>query len=77
MRKTAQYHCLTTHRHTQTHTQCRKYVVHHCQSLKNFCINYGHRAQYLSAIQVAPEHVNEILTMGTERVKSEDPDLRR
>ena len=37
----------------------------------------GHRAQCLSPIQVAPGHVNEILTMGTERVKPENPDLKR
>ena len=37
----------------------------------------NHRARYLSPIQVAPGHVNEILTMSTERVKSENPDLKK
>ena len=58
-----------------------KYVVHdtltHRQSLRNFCINYSHRAECLFPIQVTPGHVNEILTMDTERIKSENPDLKR
>ena len=64
------------------HTQCGKYIVHdtltHCQSLKNFykLINYDHHAHCLSLIQVAPGHVSEILTMGTERIKSENPKLK-
>ena len=48
------------------------------QSLRNFCniINY-HRAQCLSPTQVAPGHVNEILTVDTEKVKPENPELKR
>ena len=48
----------------------------HRQSLKSYYIKYDHRAQCLSPIQVAPGHVNEILTMGTERVKPENPELK-
>ena len=50
-------------------------LTHH-QSLRNYYIKYDHRAQCHPPIQVAPGHVNEILTMGTERVKSENPDLK-
>ena len=39
--------------------------------------NYGHRAQSLSPTQVAPEHVIEILTINTEGVKPENPELKK
>ena len=39
--------------------------------------NYGHRVQYLSPTQVAPGHVSEILTMNTEGVKPENPELKK
>ena len=39
--------------------------------------NYGHHAQCLSPTQVAPGHVSEILTMNTEGVKPENPELRK
>ena len=38
---------------------------------------YGHRAQCLSPTQVAPGHVSEILTMNTEGVKPENPELKK
>ena len=37
----------------------------------------GHRAQCLSPTQVAPGHVSEILTMNTEGVKPENPELKK
>ena len=40
-------------------------------------MNYGHHAHCLSLIQVASEHVNEILAMNTEGVKSENPELKK
>ena len=36
-----------------------------------------HRAQCLSPTQVAPGHVSEILTMNTEWVKPENPELKK
>ena len=51
-------------------------ILAHRQSLRNFCNNYDHHAQCLSPIQVAPRHVNKILTMGMEKVKSENSDLK-
>ena len=64
-----------------THTQYGKYVVHdtltHRRSLRNYYISNDHRVQCLFPIQVAPGHVNGALTMGTESVKSENPDLKR
>ena len=62
--------------HTYTHTQCGKYVVHDTLTHRQWLRNY-YRAQCLSLIQVAPGHVNEVLTIGTERVKPENPDLKR
>ena len=66
-----------------THTQRGKYVVHdtltHRQSLK-YCyklINYCHRIHCVSLTQVTPGHVSEILAMNTERIKSENPELKR
>ena len=49
-----------------------------CQSLRIFykTTNCGHRAQCLSPTQVAPGHVSEILTMNTEGVKPENPELK-
>ena len=75
--ETTQFHILTTH-------TCGKYVVHdtltHTVSRREIfykIANYGHRAQYLSSTQVAPGHVSEILTMNTEEVKSENPELKK
>ena len=39
--------------------------------------NYGHRAQCLSPTQLAPGHINELLTMNTEGVKPEDSELKK
>ena len=49
------------------------------QSLKNYykLINYDHYAHRLSLIQVAPGHVKEILAMDMERIKSENPKLKK
>ena len=75
--KTTQFHSLIIH------TQCRKYVVHdtlmHRQSLKNCykLMNYDHRTHRLSLTQVAPGHVSEILAIDTERIKSENPELKK
>ena len=51
----------------------------HRQSLRNCykLINYSHRAHRLSLTQVAPEHVSEILAINTERIKSENPQLKK
>ena len=73
--ETTQFHSLTKH------TQCGKYIVHdtltHRQSLRNCYELKGHHAYRLSPAQVAPGHVSEILAIGMERVKSENPELRR
>ena len=37
----------------------------------------SHRAQCLSPTQVAPGHVSEILTMNTEGIKPENPELKK
>ena len=74
--KTTQFHSLTIH------TQCGKYVVHdtltHHQSLKNLLTyELGHHTHCLSFTQVAPGHVSEFLAVNMERVKSENPELKR
>lgn len=66
-----QFHGRTTHTHNVENVLCTS------QSLRNYYIKYDHRAQCLSPIQVAPGHVNAILTMDTERFKPENPDLKR
>ena len=51
----------------------------HRQSLKNLyeLISYDHHAHRLSLTQVAPGHVSEILAMNMERIKSENPNLKK
>ena len=40
-------------------------------------MNYSHHAHRLSLTQVAPGHVSEILVMNMERIKSENPNLKK
>ena len=40
-------------------------------------INYDHHAYCLSPIQITPGYVNEILAIDMERVKPENPELKR
>ncbi|KOX75112.1 hypothetical protein WN51_13419 [Melipona quadrifasciata] len=55
----------------------KEYIDLEIQGQSQFPSNrsFGHRAQCLSPTQVAPGHVSEILTMNTEGVKPENPDI--
>ena len=46
---------------------------------KKFVLTYelGHHTHCLSLTQVTPGHVSEFLAVNTERVKSENPELKR
>ena len=75
--ETTQFHSLTTH--TMWKIRRARYTTHR-QSLKNYyyqLMNYDHHAHRLSFTQVAPGHVSEILAMNMERVKSENPELKK
>ena len=75
--ETTQFHSLTTH--TMWKIRRARYTTHR-QSLKNYyyaLMNYDHHTHRLSLTQVAPGHVNEILAMDMERVKPENPELKK
>ena len=75
--ETTQFHSLTTH--TMWKIRRARYTTHR-QSLKNYyyaLMNYDYHTHRLSLTQVAPGHVNEILAMDMERVKPENPELKK
>ena len=47
------------------------------EKLLNLCHHYSHHTHCLSLTQVTPGHVNEVLAMNVERVKPENPELKR
>ena len=49
----------------------------HRQSLTNYYKINDHRTHCLSLTQVAPGHVSEVLAINTERVKPENPNLKK
>ena len=76
--ETTQFHILNTHTHAKIRRARYANTLSVAEKFFYIITNYyGHRAQCLSPIQVAPGHVNEILTMNTEGVKSENPELKK